>query len=56
MAIVVSCERCSQELDTPGAVLISPPYTIGSIEHVQKMHLCVRCFRIVHDLIDRGEV
>lgn len=42
--IAVECHRCDEELDEPGAVVISPPEVNG---RCTKYHLCAPCFEHV---------
>jgi len=41
MAIHTSCDRCDDEINVPGAILLSPP----SRDHLcLELHLCVKCY------------
>ena len=41
MAINPTCDKCKNDLNESGAVLLSPP---DDESHVDKMHLCVNCY------------
>ncbi len=41
MAISPKCSKCSNELDEPGGILLSPP---DNENKAKKYHLCVQCF------------
>ena len=45
------CDKCKEELDEFGAILLSPPDNRGS---VKKYHICVKCFDIIVKDIDMG--
>lgn len=41
MTVCFSCDRCDDEIDVPGAILLSPV----SRDHLcLKLHLCVKCY------------
>lgn len=47
MTIHAVCSRCLQELDQPGAVVLSPPRVTETDPvwgMVLKRHLCVECY------------
>lgn len=46
MAIKPTCDKCGNELNEFGAILLSPP----DIENkVRKFHLCVDCYKKFED-------
>jgi len=51
MSIRPECNKCLQELEEPGAIILSPPD--GAL--VQKFHLCATCYgELVEWLEERG--
>jgi len=47
--IAVKCDRCEQELNTPGALVFSPP----DGQDVKKYHVCLKCWqRLVQVLME----
>jgi hypothetical protein len=48
MAIRPTCNACQLELSEPGALLFSPP---NMEQEVMKLHLCVKCFEKVMDVL-----
>ncbi len=50
MAISVFCDKCSDELEEPGALLFSPPTGL----QVKKFHICKKCFKMFAFLISEG--
>lgn len=44
MAIRPVCDKCGDELEEFGAILLSPPNEKGE---VKKTHLCVGCYEVV---------
>jgi hypothetical protein len=51
MSIRPECNKCLQELEEPGAIILSPPD--GAL--VQKFHLCATCYgKLVEWLEERG--
>jgi hypothetical protein len=45
------CDKCKEELDEFGAILLSPPDNRGS---VKKYHICIKCFDIIVKEMDMG--
>lgn len=47
--IKVICKRCGEELNSPGALVFSPPVRVLNpqviSDRVQKWHLCAGCWR-----------
>ncbi len=41
MAIVPRCDKCENELDEFGGILLSPP---DEENRVRKFHLCKKCY------------
>ncbi len=48
MSIKPSCDKCKEELNEFGAILLSPP---DSDSQVDKMHLCVNCYDQMLEII-----
>jgi len=44
MAIKPKCDRCKEELEEFGAILLSPP---DAESKVKKFHLCKKCYEEV---------
>jgi len=45
--IAPTCDRCGDELDRPGALVVSPP--LWGPGRVQKYHVCYDCWPALHD-------
>lgn len=45
--ISVKCIKCGKELDKQGGLLFSPPNTETSPNLVEKRHLCVDCYWLI---------
>jgi len=60
MSIRPECNKCLQELDEPGAILLSPPYEADEAslrflpQQVRKFHLCVSCYRELVEWLNNG--
>jgi len=63
MAIRPECHKCLQELDEPGAILLSPPYEADEADEaslrflpqqVWKLHLCVSCYSELREWLNNG--
>jgi hypothetical protein len=42
--IAPTCQKCGAELDEPGALVFSPPQTLGA-GSVVKYHVCADCWQ-----------
>ena len=52
MALKILCRTCAQELDEPGAILLSPPAGVPGVPspnhgEVRKYHLCKECWQTI---------
>jgi len=47
------CDKCKEELEEFGAILLSPPDNRGN---VKKYHICIKCFDIIVKDIDFNSV
>ena len=48
------CDKCLEELDEFGAIVLSPP---DSVNMVRKFHLCVTCYeKLFNDYFYKNEV
>lgn len=56
MSISPVCDNCGHELDEPGGILVSPPQVELPGNGVYKDHLCVKCYGLVKDLMDSGQL
>lgn len=47
----LSCSKCKQELQQPGAVLFSAPYIIHDLKSSVRFDLCENCYKLVNTFI-----
>lgn len=52
MAIQPSCDRCGRELNTFGAILLSPP---NEESFVKKFHICVSCYQTILEEMNKSQ-
>lgn len=51
--VIIECDKCLKELKKPGALVFSPPSPEECQGHiVNKMHLCVECWKIIDKIIN----
>jgi hypothetical protein len=48
MPITPRCDKCKEELNEFGAILLSPPDTDSQVD---KMHLCVNCYEDLMEIV-----
>lgn len=44
----INCDRCQNELESPGALIFSPPAEMSEAS-VVKYHLCVSCWKALRE-------
>lgn len=50
MAITPTCDKCNNELRDYGAILLSPPSEVATVD---KFHICPDCYKEILKLIGR---
>ncbi len=56
--IVLYCEKCGAELSEPGALVLSPPQSVGRYPDSERdlcdgFHVCVNCWPSLKQWLDK---